>query len=68
MSKFKFFAASVASLTIIALTPIMAYAGSPACTACFGNCIAVSGGDEYLYSQCASECRDEYGTLCMIQG
>lgn len=64
MPNVKLIAASIASLTIIGLTPLSAYASSPACEACYRSCFASAGGDEYLYAECVSLCLDSDGTFC----
>jgi hypothetical protein len=64
MPKLKLIAASIASLTVVALTPLNAFAGSPTCRACFLGCLESYSGDEYLLSQCTANCLDSDGTFC----
>lgn len=67
MSKFKFIAASLASIAIVALTPMAAHAS---CAQCFGGCIEAYGDDNsesgyYRLSQCFNSCLDNNGFPCM---
>ena len=69
MRKFKIVAASLAALTVAALSPAAAWAD--ACNQCFGGCIDAYGddGSEGGYralSQCFNSCNDETGNSCMI--
>ena len=68
MRKLNFVAASLASLTIVALTPVAAHAD--ACNQCFGGCIDAYGDDNSqsgyrLLSQCFNSCTNETGARCM---
>jgi len=64
MPKAKLIAASIASLTIIGLTPISAYASSPACQACYSSCFENYGDNPFFYSVCVNSCLDSDGTYC----
>lgn len=66
MMKLKFAAAALASSMIVGLTPISAYAGSPACTACYGSCWDGYNGNDTMLSMCYNSCLDGDGTLCAI--
>ena len=66
MMKLKFAAAALASSMIVALTPISAYAGSPACTACYGSCWDAYNGNDTMFSQCINSCTDENGYACPV--
>ena len=68
MRNLKFVAASLASVTILALTPAAAYADT--CGDCFGDCIDRYGEDNsesgyYRLSQCFNACTDDNGFACM---
>lgn len=69
MSKFKLLSASLASLTILALTPVAAHAD--ACNQCYGGCVDSYGDDNsenglYLLSLCVNSCTNEDGRLCSL--
>lgn len=69
MSKMKLLSASLASLTILALTPVAAHAS---CNGCFGGCIDAYGDDNsesgyYMLLQCINSCTDDSGRLCSLQ-
>jgi hypothetical protein len=65
--KLKFLAASVASLSIIALSP--AAWASPVCDNCYSGCMDAYGQDDSItgyraLAQCVGFCNDSSGTTC----
>jgi hypothetical protein len=70
MRKFRIVAASLAALTVAALSPAAAWAD--ACNQCFGGCIDAYGDDGsesgfHALSQCFNSCTNENGFRCMDQ-
>jgi len=64
----KLLSASLASLAILAMTPVAALAGT--CNQCFGGCIDAYGDDNsegglQALSQCFNSCYDDTGGKCM---
>lgn len=64
----KLLSAPLASLAILAMTPVAALAGT--CNQCFGGCIDAYGDDNsetglHALSQCFNSCYDDNNVKCM---